>query len=104
MTPVLGATLVATVMFAAVLVESAMPKAGSGMVAFWAPAAADLPAAAAIAEAAEGRIARPGGFSGWWVVATDSDGRAAELYRAGAWLVVDAKFLSACARAVARVI
>lgn len=94
----LPAAAVAAMTFAVLIAEAAGPKPGTGSVAFWSPAAADLPAAATIADAVGGRIARPGGFSGWWIVATAPGADAAGLYRAGAWLVVDPKFLQACAR------
>ena len=93
----LPAALVAVATFAVGLAEAAGPKPG-GAVAFWAPRAADLPAAAAVADAIEGRIARAGGFPGWWVLAAKPGADPGALYRAGAWLVVDAGFLNACTR------
>ncbi len=90
------ALLAGLAMFGALAVDVAWPRREGGALAFWAPGANDLPAAAAIADAVGARVARAGGLAGWWVLAGAGDDAVSRLYHAGAWLVIDPKVIEFC--------
>lgn len=72
------------------------PSDAVGIVAAYFPPTLDTAAAVGRIAAADGRLVTAGGVFGMWLVQSDEAGLPERLYRAGAWLVLDAGGASGC--------